>query len=162
MADNVSITQGAGTTLATDEVGGVHYQIIKVAAGALDSIAIVSTTNPFPVRLYHGRTILEGVINTSVAGDNTLATPSTGNKIKLVSMTFICNSGNNIQFKSGTVGETGQSNKSGIMNFTANGGMDSHGRVDEWLFTTATNKSLVINLSSASQVSGWYTFVDEA
>src|SRR5690349_3352408 len=26
MADNVAITAGSGTTVATDEVGGVHYQ----------------------------------------------------------------------------------------------------------------------------------------
>lgn len=34
MADGVSITSGAGTNIATNEVGGYHYQRIKVTAGA--------------------------------------------------------------------------------------------------------------------------------
>jgi hypothetical protein len=34
MADNVAITQGTGTDVATDDVGSVHYQKIKLALGA--------------------------------------------------------------------------------------------------------------------------------
>lgn len=34
MSDNVAITQGAGTTIATDDVGGAQYQRIKVGLGA--------------------------------------------------------------------------------------------------------------------------------
>lgn len=34
MADNIEITPGVGAEVATDEVGGVHYQVIKVAIGA--------------------------------------------------------------------------------------------------------------------------------
>lgn len=34
MADNVAITAGAGTSVATDDVGGVHYQRFKLDAGA--------------------------------------------------------------------------------------------------------------------------------
>jgi hypothetical protein len=34
MADNVDITPGAGTTVATDEVGGHHYQRMKLTDGA--------------------------------------------------------------------------------------------------------------------------------
>ena len=34
MADNVTITEGAGTTIAADEVGGEKYQEVKVALGA--------------------------------------------------------------------------------------------------------------------------------
>jgi len=37
MVDNVAITAGSGTTVATDDVGGVHYQVIKIADGRLDS-----------------------------------------------------------------------------------------------------------------------------
>lgn len=33
MADNVAITAGSGTNIATDDVGGVHYQKVKVVAG---------------------------------------------------------------------------------------------------------------------------------
>lgn len=34
MADNVSITAGAGTTIAADDIGGVQYQRIKLGLGA--------------------------------------------------------------------------------------------------------------------------------
>ena len=34
-----------------DDIGGVHYQIVKPAYGALDSQTIVSTANPLPARI---------------------------------------------------------------------------------------------------------------
>jgi hypothetical protein len=34
MADNVDITPGAGATVATDEVGGRHFQRMKITDGA--------------------------------------------------------------------------------------------------------------------------------
>ena len=33
MPDNVDITAGVGTTIGTDEVGGVHYQMVKLVDG---------------------------------------------------------------------------------------------------------------------------------
>jgi hypothetical protein len=36
MADNVSWTAGSGTTVATDDVSGVHYQKIKLVDGTAD------------------------------------------------------------------------------------------------------------------------------
>jgi len=44
MADNVPITAGSGTTIATDDVtdaGGAHYQKIKIADGAANSTAMI-------------------------------------------------------------------------------------------------------------------------
>ena len=37
MADNVAITAGSGTTVATDDVAGVHYQRMKLVNGTLDA-----------------------------------------------------------------------------------------------------------------------------
>ncbi len=48
MADNIAITAGAGTTIATDEVGSAHYQYVKPAFGVDGTATIVSTTNPLP------------------------------------------------------------------------------------------------------------------
>jgi hypothetical protein len=36
MANNVPVTAGAGTTIATDDVAGVHYQVVKLSAGNED------------------------------------------------------------------------------------------------------------------------------
>lgn len=59
MADNVvaSAAVGTGATFATDDVGGVHYPISKLAFGPLDTATIVSTSNGLPV----------SVINASIA-----------------------------------------------------------------------------------------------
>lgn len=37
MADNVAITAGSGTTIATDDVATVHYQRVKLVNGTLDA-----------------------------------------------------------------------------------------------------------------------------
>ena len=42
MADNVAITAGVGTTVATDDVGGAHYQEIKLVDGTKDSITPIA------------------------------------------------------------------------------------------------------------------------
>ena len=54
MVDNVAITAGAGTSVATDEVGGVHYQITKFAFGALDTATLVTATVGMPAALLAG------------------------------------------------------------------------------------------------------------
>jgi hypothetical protein len=41
MADNVPITAGSGTNIATDDVSGVHYQRVKLVDGTLDSSAAI-------------------------------------------------------------------------------------------------------------------------
>jgi hypothetical protein len=42
MADNVNITAGSGTVVATDQVGSDHYQKIKLADGTADSSTMVA------------------------------------------------------------------------------------------------------------------------
>jgi hypothetical protein len=51
MADTVAITAGSGTTIATDDVGGVHYQQVKIVNGTLDSTTalIVNATGAVAV-----------------------------------------------------------------------------------------------------------------
>lgn len=55
MADNVAVTAGAGTTLATDDIGGVHYPRTKIVHGE-DGVneGDVSEANPLPVVLTLG------------------------------------------------------------------------------------------------------------
>lgn len=52
MADNVDVTPGAGATVATDEVGGVHFQRVKVTIGADGADGgTVHSGNPLPVSI---------------------------------------------------------------------------------------------------------------
>ena len=41
MVDNVAITAGAGTTVATDDAGSAHYQRVKLTDGTADSTAVI-------------------------------------------------------------------------------------------------------------------------
>jgi hypothetical protein len=57
MADNVSVypgDTGSAFTVATDDVAGVHYQIVKAAFGVADSVTLVSSGDPLPVTLITG------------------------------------------------------------------------------------------------------------
>lgn len=49
MANNVAVTAGAGTTVATDDVSGVHYQVVKLALGDEDVSTRVAAATPLPV-----------------------------------------------------------------------------------------------------------------
>lgn len=49
MADNVAITAGSGTTIATDDDGTAHHQYVKVEFGADNTQTKVSSSNPLPV-----------------------------------------------------------------------------------------------------------------
>lgn len=50
MADNVVLNAGTGgDTVAADDVGGVKYQIVKLATGLLDTATLVSGSNPLPI-----------------------------------------------------------------------------------------------------------------
>jgi len=41
MANNVPVTAGSGTTIATDDVAGVHYQYVKIASGTEDATDVI-------------------------------------------------------------------------------------------------------------------------
>lgn len=49
MADNVSITEGSGKTVAADEISSVLYQRVKITYGDDGSATDVSATNALPV-----------------------------------------------------------------------------------------------------------------
>ena len=50
MADNVELDAGSGgATIATDDVGGVQYQVVKLAVGADGAASLVANANPIPV-----------------------------------------------------------------------------------------------------------------
>lgn len=51
MADGVAITAGSGTTIATDDIAGVHYQRVKPVHGADGSATDTSTAAPLPVQV---------------------------------------------------------------------------------------------------------------
>ena len=51
MADNVSITQGSGTNVATNDIGGVQYPRMKITWGAAGTANDTQITKPLPVEI---------------------------------------------------------------------------------------------------------------
>lgn len=55
MADNTTLNTGTGgDVIASDDISGVKYQIIKVAYGALDTATLVTSSVGFPVLVATG------------------------------------------------------------------------------------------------------------
>lgn len=67
MADNT--TSGAGPTIATDDIGGVHYQRAKMVWGADGTATDVSAAAPLPVRrsIDSGRTMFAATFTSTNA-----------------------------------------------------------------------------------------------
>jgi hypothetical protein len=61
MADNVGYTPGSGATVAADDIGGVLYQRVKIAAGADGAAADVSSANPLPIAV-EGVTVIDNAL----------------------------------------------------------------------------------------------------
>ena len=75
MADNIVLNPGSGgSSLATDDVGGIHYQLVKLAHGALDSATVVSTASPLPVDLRADN--LSGNLDVNIAASGVTVTVS--------------------------------------------------------------------------------------
>lgn len=54
MADNLTVTQGSGTTIAADDVSGVLYQRVKLSQGADGAATDVSSASPLQVTGVNG------------------------------------------------------------------------------------------------------------
>lgn len=61
MADNVNITAGAGTTIATDQCGTDHYQKVKLVDGTADSTTVITA----------GGGVEAGALRVTIASDST-------------------------------------------------------------------------------------------
>lgn len=75
MADNVTLNPGSGgAVIGTDEIGGIHYPIDKIAFGALETLTMVSTANPLPVDLRTDN--LTGNLDVNIAASGVTLTVS--------------------------------------------------------------------------------------
>lgn len=165
MADNVAITAGSGTTIATDDIGsGVQVQRVKPVWGADGTGTDTQISNPLPVQgtiessqASNLGTIVTpkyGVINTSASGDTQLVATDSSHKIRVVDYTLVCDGAVAVKFTKGNSGIA----MTGAMSFAANGGIAKG--FNPWgLFETDTTHDLTINLSAAVGVRGHFTYV---
>lgn len=92
-------------------------------------------------------------IDIATSGDNTIITPSSSAELRILFLSFVCNAAVNIILNEGTVAE-GQAALTGVMNMLANGSITWDFPSVAYALPFARNKSFVINLSAAKQVSG--------
>lgn len=86
MADNVAITAGTGTTIATDQVGTEHFQKVKIADGTADSSDMVATdvgTSANALRVAPADDIPAGTFIGGVEGDAAHSAVDAGNPVKV-------------------------------------------------------------------------------
>lgn len=78
MANNVAVTAGSGTSVATDDVSSVHYQVVKIAHGADGTADWTSAVDPFPVEIISGEVGLAASEEHvgGVGGSSVLVTPT--------------------------------------------------------------------------------------
>lgn len=177
MADNVAITAGSGTSIATDDAGaGGHVQIVKLAISTDGSATVIpaDATNGIDVdvtrvsggvdsvldvsSLRDGATALTpkfASIDVATSGDNTAVAAVASKKIRVVSLYLVSAGTVNVRFESGAGGTA----LSGQMNLVANTGFVLPFNPVGW-FETASNTLLNIELSAAVSVDGSLTYVE--
>lgn len=160
MVDNVLITQGSGTIVATDDVGaGVQVQRVKVTSGPDGTANDAQVASPLPVtnsiessqmtNLGVVITPLFAVINTSSTGNTALVAAVTSKKIRVLAYTLVCDAAVAVKFTSGA----GGTDLTGAMSFAANGGASApFSQLGH--FETAAATALVLNLGAAVGVRG--------
>jgi hypothetical protein len=67
MADNVTVTEGTGTTIAADEIAGVKHQRVKIQHGADGSATDVSSASPLPISDAGGSLTVDGTVTANLA-----------------------------------------------------------------------------------------------
>lgn len=140
MANNIQITQGSGTTLGTDDVGGVHYQKVKLEKG---SAGKATSATKF------------AVISVSSAGDNTIVAAVASNVIRVISFLISSSGVVNVKWKSAAT------DKTGLIYLDTKGGAVGPYNPDGH-FQTGVNEALILNLSAAVAVGGVLSYVEEA
>lgn len=149
---------GVSRTVKADSIGTDFAQVMKMGFGADGVLTLVEAAAPLPVQQTHGKTIGSGVINTATSGDNTLVAAVAGKAVRVIGIQVVCNAAVVVTFKDST-----PANLTGPMSFSAQGGFNdrSHDPNIGVFKPTATGAGLVMNLSGAVQVSGYYIYVQE-
>ena len=81
MADNT--LQNGTDTIATDDIGGVKYQRMKVTFGVDGVSSDVSSVAPLPTADSSDMEFTALSLNVTAAGDTTIYTPATGKRVRL-------------------------------------------------------------------------------
>lgn len=139
MANNIQITQGSGTTMATTDVSGIHHQKVRQSWGK----DAKETSD-----------VKYAVINASASGDNTIVAAVASKVVRVISYVLIANGTVNVKWKQGAT------DISGLMPLVVNVGAVCPEASRGWM-ETAVNAALILNLSAAVAVTGHLSYVEE-
>lgn len=137
----------------------VHSQTVFGGA-VIDPRAIrtLTTTDAVEARVGSSiKTLLFAPIDVAASGDNTIVALDASNKIKVSDYSIVCDAAVTVRWKSGA-----STNLSGAMSFAANGGIMAAAGAGRWLFETAVNQALVLNLGAGVGARGHVTYFKES
>lgn len=160
MADNVPITPGAGAPIATDDIGGSHYQRVKLIHG-IDSVSDgdIAKTNPLPMRagVSLTRDFLVAPINVSAAGFTAIVAASGAMTIKVLGWAFKVGGGVSVKFRN----EIGAADLTPSMPYANNGDGWVQDIIGQPYFITAAGGNVGLTLSAAVPVTGVLFYTQE-
>lgn len=168
MADNAAITEGLGKSIATDEIGGINFQRVKLIHGAdgtndgdvslVNGLPVKPMTSPgaTPFPVVAGMKLTEqytrAVISCAASGDNVILAGTGSQFVRVFGIIFVVDTPVAVK-----IGDDTPAYFTGAMKFGSGSGLflPAYG---EPYFIGAVGKGLVINLSAAVQCSGilWY------
>jgi hypothetical protein len=153
---SVPITPGVGRAVATDLIGGLDYQTIKPAFGAVGTATLVTGNSPLPVGLApHAVTpYTEIAVNCAANGDNDIIAAVGGITLRIYGFFLVFNDAVNVKWKDGAGIDLHPA-----LHFIGDGSAWMLPRDGAPWFTLTISNKLVLNLSAAVQVSGrlYYT-----
>ena len=153
MSDNTTYTEGSGITIATDDIGGIHHQRMKMEQGSDGTAADIAPTSPMAVRPGHPSTgyLTNAAVNVTGAGDQTLVSATASQTTRVFRLFLVAAGVTNITIK------TGSTSLSGVIPLTPNQGFVLDFDGEPW-FVTGSNEAFVINVSAAVDVDGFIQY----
>jgi len=154
------------TILVLDSVTQLGMGVSGLTVGSLEAAVVTSVDgsgNPITGGSEETSTIYNGItpltpLFTPVAaasnGDNTIISATGGKRIRVLSGAIVASGSVNVKFTDGA----GGSGITGTMNFVSNSGVQiPFAPVGN--FQTSSGNALVLNLSGATNVGGWLTYL---
>lgn len=159
MADNLGISVGSDATVATEDVGGIHHQKVKVEYGADGAATLVETVAPLPVK--PGAPVTgdysSASVNVSASGETALVAATASQSIRLMALFIVFAAACTVKFRDGA----GGTDLTGDMTMKPGGSIVLDPSGEPWLKTTNGN-AFVMVLSAAVQVSGRIQYTKSA
>lgn len=168
MADNVAITAGSGTTIATDEctiaATAVQVQRVKPCWGADGTANDPQVSAPLPTQATFETSQMSNVgtivtpkfasISVSSSGDNTIVAAVTSKKLRVLAYVIVSDGTVAAKWRSSTTTDL-----TGAMSLLASSGVSTaYSPVGH--FETAAGEALTLNLSAAIGARGHLTYLE--